>query len=57
VRLFGRIRKNRKGASAQEIFKQAFMFFADGTSRIWPISMNCKKIWGTPRLSKLRPAA
>lgn len=33
VRLFGGIRKNRKGASAQEIFKQAFMFFADGTSR------------------------
>jgi hypothetical protein len=32
-RLFGSIRKNAKGLSVTEIFKQLFCFFLDGTSR------------------------
>ncbi len=32
-RLFGGLRRNRKGWSIPEIFKQLFCFFADGTSR------------------------
>jgi hypothetical protein len=32
-RLFGSLRKNRKGQSVSEIFKQLFCFFLDGTSR------------------------
>jgi hypothetical protein len=31
-RLFGSLRKSRKGQSVSEIFKQLFCFFADGTS-------------------------
>jgi hypothetical protein len=32
-KLFGRIRKSRKGQEISEIFKQLFCFFIDGTSR------------------------